>query len=115
VTAVPAAVRHRALVALCAVDLGGSIEDLDAEVRALLTGVAEHAEAIDQAIAAKAEHWRLSRMPVVDRNLLRLGAYEILFTQAKARTVASAAGELANLLSTEDSARFVRALLAHLG
>src|SRR5262245_5726101 len=47
----------------------------------LYDGVVSHLEAIDQRISAAAENWRLPRMPTVDRNVLRLGAFELLFGQ----------------------------------
>ena len=46
----------------------------------LLDGVRQHRAELDQVLAGKAENWSLERMAVVDRNILRLGAYEILYT-----------------------------------
>lgn len=104
--------RRRALEALCAVDLGGAVEQIDPAVHALLEGVAAHATEIDETIAVHAEHWRLTRMPTVDRNLLRLGTYEILHGDDAAQRVVSGVVRLAKMLSTEDSGRFVHGLLA---
>lgn len=104
--------RRKALEALCAVDLGGSVEDLTPEVHALLEGVAAHADEIDTQIAAHAERWKLSRMPTVDRNLLRLGAYEVLHGEEEVKRVIGGVVRLAKMLSTEDSGRFVHGLLA---
>ena len=105
-------VRRRALEALCAIDLGGAVGDVGPEVRKLLEGVAEHAEEIDAQIASHAERWRMDRMPTVDRNLLRLGAYEVLYGKDQPHRVVSGIVRLAKLLSTEDSGRFVHGLLA---
>lgn len=110
-TRVTDAVRRRALEALCAVDLGGAVEELDPAVHALLEGVAEHATEIDEQIAAHAEHWRLTRMPTVDRNLLRIGTYEVLYGDAPPHRVVGSVVRLAKMLSTEDSGRFVHGLL----
>ena len=62
----------------------------------LVDGVAGLLPELDARIAEAAEHWTIERMPLVDRNLLRLAAFE-----------------LAKLLSTADSGRFVNGVLAH--
>src|SRR5436853_252621 len=54
----------------------------------LLAGVAEHQEEIDKRLAAAAENWRVIRMATVDRNVLRLGAYELLYTKETPPAVA---------------------------
>ena len=80
---------------------------------ALVRGVERHRPELDRLIAAHARGWRLERMPVVDRNLLRMGLYEILHDPAVPTAVAIAeAVELAKELSTEDSGRFVNGVLA---
>jgi transcription antitermination protein NusB len=112
VTRVSDQTRRKALEALCAIDLGGAVEDLTPEVHALLEGVAAHADEIDTQISAHAERWKLSRMPTVDRNLLRLGAYEVLHGGEEPKRVIGGVVRLAKMLSTEDSGRFVHALLA---
>jgi N utilization substance protein B len=80
---------------------------------ALVRGVAEHAAEIDAAIAAHAAGWTLDRMPAVDRNLLRIGVYELRYEPAVPDAVAmSEAVALARELSTDDSASFVNGVLA---
>ena len=85
----------------------------DAFAAELVAGVAEHREALDQAIAEHAHGWTIKRMPVIDRNLLRLGAYELLHRPDVPPAVAmDEAVELAKSLSTDDSPRFVNGVLA---
>lgn len=78
----------------------------------LLRGVAEHGEVIDAAIGAVAEHWAFQRLALVDRNILRLAAYELLFRDDIPPKVAiNEAIELAKAYGGEESGRFVNALL----
>ena len=77
----------------------------------LLDGVREHRAELDQVLAAKAENWTLDRMAVVDRNILRLAAYEILHTDTPGRVVINEAIELAKLFGAEQSPAFVNAIL----
>jgi len=79
----------------------------------LVEGVLERRERIDELIAAYARGWTLDRMPAVDRNVLRIGVYELLWRDDVPDGVAiSEAVELARSLSTEESPRFVNGLLA---
>jgi len=81
----------------------------------LVRGVAAHAARIDELISQYAEGWTLDRMPAVDRNLLRIGAYELLWADDIPDAVAiSEAVQLARDLSTEGSPAFVNGLLARL-
>ncbi len=81
----------------------------------LVEGVAAHRERIDELLATYAVDWTLDRMPPVDRNLLRIGGWELLYADDVPDAVAiSEAVELASTLSTDDSARFVNGLLARL-
>jgi transcription antitermination protein NusB len=81
----------------------------------LVRGVQEHRERIDELLAAHAEDWTLDRMPAVDRNILRIGAYELLWADDVPDGVAiSEAVQLARSLSTEASPAFVNGLLARL-
>jgi transcription antitermination protein NusB len=78
----------------------------------LVQGVDRLGEDLDARIRAAAEHWRLERMPLVDRNILRLGVYELLERgEVPTSVVVSEAVELAKLLSTDDSGRFVNGVL----
>ena len=70
---------------------------------------------LDARIADAAEHWTIDRMPLVDRNLLRLAAYELTARpEVPTAVVLDEAIELAKLLSTADSGRFVNGVLAHI-
>jgi N utilization substance protein B len=81
----------------------------------LVEGVVEHRARIDELLAAYAVDWPLDRMPAVDRNLLRIGAYELLHCADVPPGVAiSEAVELATSLSTDESPKFVNGVLAHL-
>ena len=81
----------------------------------LVRGVQAHRDRIDELLAAYAEGWTLDRMPAVDRNVLRIGAYELLWADDVPDGVAiSEAVELAKDLSTDGSPSFVNGLLAKL-
>ncbi|GAB2860904.1 transcription antitermination factor NusB [Actinoallomurus bryophytorum] len=81
----------------------------------LVTGVAEHRDRIDELIATYSVGWTLDRMPIVDRNVLRLGSYELLWEDEVPDGVAiSEAVALATELSTDESPRFVNGLLSRL-
>jgi transcription antitermination protein NusB len=81
----------------------------------LVRGVVAHRERIDELLAEYAHGWALERMPAVDRNLLRIGTYELLWADDVPDAVAiSEAVQLASDLSTEGSPAFVNGLLARL-
>jgi N utilization substance protein B len=81
----------------------------------LVDGVAAHRERIDELIATYSVGWTLDRMPMVDRNILRLGAYELLWSDEVPDGVAiSESVALATELSTDESPRFVNGLLSRL-
>jgi transcription antitermination protein NusB len=81
----------------------------------LVMGVVEHRGQLDELIATYAQGWTLKRMPAVDRAILRLGAYEVLYSADVPEPVAiSEWVALATELSTDDSPRFVNGLLARL-
>lgn len=80
---------------------------------ALVRGVNRNREVLDGLIEDHARDWKLSRMPIVDRNLLRLGLFEVLYDEDVPVAVAiNEAVELAKELSTDDSGRFVNGILA---
>jgi N utilization substance protein B len=82
---------------------------------ALVEGVAAHIDAIDELLGTHAVGWTLDRMPAVDRNILRIGAYELLYDEQVPDVVAvSEAVALARDLSTDESPAFVNGLLARL-
>lgn len=79
---------------------------------ALVAGVHEHQSRIDTMISEVAENWRLDRMAAIDRNILRLGAYEMLFRpEVPAKVAINEALELAKRYSTAQSSRFVNGIL----
>jgi len=88
---------------------------LCAFAEALIAGVRAHQPGIDELIAGVAENWRLDRMAAIDRNILRLGAYEMLHCPDVPRKVAiNEALELAKRYSTAQSSRFVNGILDRL-
>lgn len=82
--------------------------------KSLLDGVQQNREAIDRALELTARNWRLSRMAATDRNVLRLGAYEILFGDTPDRVAVNEAIELAKRYGTNNSAQFVNGVLDRL-
>ncbi|MCD2187675.1 transcription antitermination factor NusB [Actinomycetospora sp. SF1] len=81
----------------------------------LVEGVVEHREHIDVSLGELARGWSVERMAAVDRAILRIGAFEILFTDDVDDAVAiDEAIGLARELSTDDSPRFVNGVLAAL-
>ncbi len=79
---------------------------------ALVAGVKENQARIDAMISEFAENWRLDRMAAIDRNILRLGAYEMMFCpDVPARVAINEALELAKRYSTGQSSRFVNGIL----
>lgn len=78
----------------------------------IINGVVAQIDRIDELIATYAEGWSLDRMPAVDRNLLRIGIYEILFVdEVPANVAIDEAVNLAGELSTEESPAFINGLL----
>lgn len=81
----------------------------------LIEGVVEHWGDINDAITTYAHGWSLERMPAVDRAILRLGAFEVLYAEDVPEPVAiSEAVGLAKELSTDDSPKFVNGVLGRL-
>jgi transcription antitermination protein NusB len=81
----------------------------------LVRGVATHSERIDELISWNLVDWTLERMPAVDRNVLRIGVYELLWADGVPDGVAiSEAVALAQDLSTDNSASFVNGVLARI-
>jgi N utilization substance protein B len=78
----------------------------------LVKGTLEHREKIDDMIRGQADNWRLERMPAVDRNVLRLAIYEMLFEiDTPKLVVVDEAIELAKKFGSEQSGRFINGLL----
>ena len=85
--------------------------DLVTFALSLVTGVLRNRAELDQLLEQRAEHWSLDRMAVTDRNVLRLGAFEILYTQTPGRVVINEAVELARRFGTQQSSQFVNGIL----
>jgi N utilization substance protein B len=77
----------------------------------LVRGTVEKAGEIDALISGHAEHWRIERMPAVDRNILRLAIYELRNTETPPAVAIDEALELARRYSTEESVQFVNGVL----
>lgn len=77
----------------------------------LVRGAASRAEAIDRKIVEKSANWRIERMPVVDRNVLRLAIYEMTEARTPPAVVIDEALELARQFSGEESVSFINGVL----
>ena len=78
----------------------------------LASGVAANTIALDPLIVDAADHWRLERMNVMDRLILRLAVYEFLYErETPSRVIINEALELARTFSTDDAVRFINGLL----
>ena len=90
--------------------LGGDEELIDF-ARSLVSGVRRNRSELDALLARTAENWRLERMAPTDRNVLRLGAYEILFADTPDRVAINEAVELAKRFGAAQSSQFVNGIL----
>ena len=123
--------RECALQMLFAADLGGAAVRPDDLVRSywdelgepemdegarefatrLATGTLAHLEGIDDRIRSRAEHWRISRMAVVDRNILRMAVYEFLHEQTPRTVAINESLEIARRFSTYEATQFINGIL----
>lgn len=89
--------------------------DFDDKTRAfannLVQGTLKHHDLIDDKIRTRAEHWRIERMAVVDRNVLRLAVYEFLYEDTPHTVVINEALEIARLFSTFEATQFINGIL----
>ena len=83
----------------------------DPFVATLVNGVVENLAEVDAQITKHAEHWRMERMPAVDRNILRLAVYEMSHGGTPAAVTIDEALELARKFSNEESVQFVNGVL----
>ena len=93
-----------------------SVHPVAPEVRtfatALVQGTLSHWDAIDRTISAYASNWDIGRMAVVDRNILRLGIFELLYTEdVPPKVCLNEAVELAKRFGDEESSKFVNGIL----
>src|SRR5215203_5667185 len=94
-------------------ELGES--DLDETAREFATrlavGTLSHLEALDERIRSRAEHWRIPRMAIVDRNILRLAVYEFLYEPTPRTVAINEALEIARRFSTYEATQFINGIL----
>ena len=89
-------------------------DDLVQFARELVAGVRQNRNEIDLQLEQAAANWSLSRMAATDRNVLRLGAYEILYSDMPDRVAVNEAVELAKRFGSAQSAQFVNGILDRL-
>ena len=84
-------------------------------VLTLITGVADHLRKIDELIITYAQGWDMDRMPPIDRNILRLAIFEILWeADVDLKVACDEAVELAKSLSTDESASYINGVLGRI-
>jgi N utilization substance protein B len=86
-------------------------EDLRDFARQLVMGVKRNQEELDSLLEAQADNWSLRRMAATDRNVLRLGAYEIRYSNTPDRVAIDEAIELAKRFGAANSSQFVNGIL----
>ena len=95
------------------VELGDS--DVEEPAREFATrlaaGTLSHLEALDERIRSRAEHWRIPRMAIVDRNILRLAVYEFLYEPTPRTVAINEALEIARRFSTYEATQFINGIL----
>jgi transcription antitermination protein NusB len=77
----------------------------------LIQGILANKQSLDRMFEQHSSNWSLNRMPAVDRNILRLGAFEILHTDTPAEVAINEALEIATVFSEKDSPSFINAIL----
>ena len=77
----------------------------------LAAGTLANLELLDERIRSRAEHWRISRMAVVDRNILRLAVYEFLYEPTPRTVAINEALEIARRFSTYEATQFINGIL----
>lgn len=117
--------RRRAVEVLYEVDLRG--QDADEGLQSLaarmqtpvnpyteqvVRGVQQHREQIDETLATYAQGWTVDRMPAVDRAILRVGTWELMWGDVPDAVALAEAVDLANELSTDESGKYINGVLA---
>lgn len=93
-------------------DLQKSPETIREFTERLVSGTLAHRERLDEIISKQADHWRLARMPIVDRNILRLALFELLHDPSTPQPVViDEALEIAKRFSTPRSSQFINGIL----
>ena len=94
---------------------GPDVRPIREYTRELVSGVSENRRKIDELISTYAQGWDMDRLPAVDRNILRLGIYEILWSTNVPTSVAiDEALELARELSSDDSSKYIHGVLGRI-
>ncbi len=92
-----------------------STDEVKAFAERLVAGVLEKKKELDALIGKYATNWKVSRMPIVDRNILRAGAYELLWMDdVPAKVTVNEAIELAKSFGDDDASKFVNGILDHI-
>ncbi|MCB9428486.1 MAG: transcription antitermination factor NusB [Actinobacteria bacterium] len=92
--------------------LSSRLQAVNPYTEVLVRGVQAHADQIDETLSTYAQGWTLDRMPAVDRAILRVGAWELLWGDVPEAVALSEAVVLANELSTDDSGKYINGVLA---
>lgn len=80
-------------------------------MESLVRGTVSHIDELDRCIVRHSEHWRMERMSAVDRNILRMAAYELLHARTPAPVIIDEALELARQFSGDESVSFINGVL----
>ena len=96
-------------------EFGSGLEDINKNfIHALVTGVLERRAAIDKIIEKAAPEWPINRIPIIDRNVLRLGLYELIFVdkeEVPSKVAINEAVEIAKNYGGPNSGRFINGVL----
>jgi len=111
--------RQEALERLYEVEQRGaeaaSLSGASAKAARIIRGVLAHIDDLDRSIEETSDHWRMDRMPPVDRTVLRIGLYELRHEpDVPSAVIVSEAVALAKTFSTERSGSFINGVLGHL-
>ena len=93
------------------VTAGGLSTAFDSSSNNLVPGALDHNDTIDEKIRTRAEHWRLERLAIVDRNVLRLAVYDFLYVDTPHTVVINEALEIARRFSTFEATQFINGIL----
>jgi N utilization substance protein B len=93
-------------------EMAEAADDVRGFANELVIGTVSHLTEIDELIRLRTEHWRITRMAIVDRNLLRLAIFEFLYQPTTPMTVAiNEALEIARRFSTHEATQFINGIL----
>ncbi|MGD2059851.1 MAG: transcription antitermination factor NusB [Acidimicrobiia bacterium] len=107
--------RDLALEVLYEYEVRGEVDaDLEGRAAEIVSGVIRDLDELDRLIESVSEHWSVARMPLLDRNILRIGVFELRGEKVPTPVVVAEAVRLAQTYSTEKSAAFVNGVLATL-